>query len=177
MRQFQITKGSLLYSAENIFQNIVPEHLVACFVETKSLIGDYEKNPFHFQNCKIHEAFLTVDSEPIPNLPLKVDFSKNEYMKFFNTFHDNLGHLHTTGMSTGMSYENFKNQMFLSWDLSLSGDASLTNDYAIQKQGNVKLSLRFHEALSEAISLLIYAEIPWVLEIDSSRQIYHDMQT
>ena len=177
MRQFQITKNSLLYSAENIFQNNIPERMVVCFIETQALIGDYTKNPYHFQNCKLQEAFLTVDSEPIPNLPFKVDFDKHEYFKFLNNFHDNLGQLHTTSLTSGMTYLDFQHHMFLIWDLSLSGDASLTNDYAIQKQGNVKLTLRFHESLPEATTLLIYAEIPRVLEIDSARQVFHNMQT
>ena len=143
----------------------------------ESLIGDYNKNPFHFQNCKLNEAFLTVDSEPIPILPFKVDFEINEFSKFFNIFHDNLGQIHNTSFSTGLTYSDFKNQMFLSWDLSLSGEASLTNDYSIQRRGNVKLLFRFNDPLPEAMSLLIYAEAPHVLEIDSGRQIHHNMQT
>ena len=177
MRQFQITKNSLIYTTENIFQNVIPERVIVCFVQTESLIGDYNKNPFHFQNCKLNEAFLTVDSEPIPILPFKVDFEKNEFSKFFNIFHDNLGQIHNTSFSTGLTYSDFKNQMFLSWDLSLSSEASLTNDYSIQRRGNVKLLFRFNDPLPEAMSLLIYAEAPHVLEIDSGRQVHHNMQT
>jgi len=46
--------------------------------------------------------------------------------------------------------------------------------FYLQKQGSVRLMLKFHQALNENVSVIAYAAFENVLEIDRNRNVIYD---
>ena len=73
----------------------------------------------------------------------------------------------------GISYSDYANGFSL-WGFDLSPDLNDGSHFNVTKHGNLRLELRFKEALTVTINVIVYAEFDNVIEIDSSRNVLFD---
>ena len=62
----------------------------------------------------------------------------------------------------------------LSHETDLTADLGEDDHFSLVRQGNVRLALKFADALPETISVVAYAEFENVVEVDRDRNVIFD---
>ncbi|XP_035230578.1 uncharacterized protein F54H12.2-like [Stegodyphus dumicola] len=134
--------------------------------------GQYKSNPFVFHHYNVNFLSVYIDGHPIPGKPLELDFDSNNYIRAYHS------------LFSGFNRDRGSRGIYLSRDDFSAGHAlyafDLTPDLCndshlnLQQQGNLRVELKFSKALTETISVLIYAEFENVIEINKSRHVLCD---
>lgn len=168
-----ITQGVQSKSIPNLHIGQVPKRIVIGFVTNTAFNGSYTENPFNFQHFNLSYLALYVDSQQIPAQPLTPDFAKGAYAESYQTLFTGTGLL---GKDQGIdiSYEDYgKGYTLFAFDLSPDLSAN-EGHWNLQKQGVVKLELRYSQPLAQAINCIVYSEFSNLIEIDKNRQVIVD---
>lgn len=166
IKSFSVAKGSQTFMTDNIFHGRVPSQLIIGMVSNAAYSGDYSKNPFNFGHMDTNYLEVSVDGQPVPNRPLKPNFSENDYVSSYLSLLDN-EYSRKKGLIIRMSDYPEGYTLYL-FDLQsfLSGRIMAKSD-----TGHVRLSIRFATALADTINIIVYAKFPEILKIDQSRNV------
>ncbi|KAK3933085.1 hypothetical protein KUF71_017346 [Frankliniella fusca] len=162
---------------KNHLQNIL---LIDChsvlslgFVDNHAYNGDYARNPYNFQHFNLNYLQLHVDGQAVPSHPLTPDFSKDLYMECYNTLFSGTG-IHWKDEGNGISWSDYpKGNTLFVFDLSPDLSASEPH-WNLQRQGTMRLDLRFAAPLPQPINCVVYAEFQNLIEIDKDRNVIVD---
>lgn len=160
---------------DNIVLGQLPKRIIIGFVDNKAFNGDFQMNPFNFQNYKINYLSLYVDGAQIPSKPLQPDFTKNYlYVDAFQTLFSGTG-IHFLNDGNSIDRNNYRDGYCLfAFDLTPDLSANSNSHWNLIKHGSVRIEVRFEEALASTVNCIVYAEYDNVLEIDASRQVMVD---
>lgn len=164
VKSFAIARGQYSTCLEDIYHGEVPNQVVIGFVSSEAFMGNYTKNPLYFQTYNCNFIGFYVDGKSMPAEPLTPNYGAQNYLSAYMTlFGDN---------------SNFGN--YISRDEYLKGyclymfDICQNNcDKFVQnvRRGHTRLEVKFSEALPEAVTMIIFAKFPGMLEIDQTRNV------
>ncbi|GFY42397.1 uncharacterized protein F54H12.2 [Trichonephila inaurata madagascariensis] len=60
------------------------KHFVGC-VDKEAFYGAFSKSPYKFKHFNINFIGVYVDGPPVPQNPLELDFSKDQYIRTYQT--------------------------------------------------------------------------------------------
>ncbi|MES2874020.1 MAG: hypothetical protein V4708_09880, partial [Bacteroidota bacterium] len=160
--------GRLDIVRDQLFYGKVPKLIVMTMVDSEAIDGVYAKNPYNFKHCNIKYLDLRIDGESKPILPLTPDFKNKlclrEYMSLLEA-------MNIVGKDACLpiSYEEFLNgYTFFAWNT--------TSDYALRAQNpamrrNIRLDLKFSEATTASVNILLYCIFDSTVMIDGSGNV------
>jgi hypothetical protein len=74
VKMYNLARGLLKVSFENMFSGTRPDRLYVAFVLSQAVAGDFTKNPYNFQHFNITQIALYSDGTPVGNSPIKLNF-------------------------------------------------------------------------------------------------------
>ena len=164
IKTYSIAEGSFNVQIDNIFNGQVPSSVVVGLVAGDAYNGNYVKNPYNFQNFNVNWACFYVDDNPTPQKgfsPVYLSGFQGNYTTSYLTIFGN---------SRG---ENFGNDIYL--DDFAQGYAlykfNISNADQIKKKGSTRLELSFKTALTEVVTVIVYAKFPHLLRVNESRRV------
>lgn len=173
VKTYTIPSGLHDKSIPNLHMGQVPKRIVIGFVSNEAFNGSYKLNPFNFQHFNLNYLTLHVDSEQIPVQPLTPDFKNGNYVEAYNTLFAGTG-VHWKDEGNDISYADYGNGYTL-YVFDLTPDLSAHEaHWNLQKQGVVRLEVRFAEALPTAVNCIVYSEFNNLIEIDKNRNVVVD---
>ena len=155
-----IASGQFSFSADDMFQGLVPNRLIVGMVSSAAYMGDYKKSPFNFQTYDCNFIALYVDGQSLPAHPLQPNYSTGTYVDCYNT-------LTAYRKDIGIERREYVEGYCL-YVLNLDPYYSFNT----KRKGHCRLELKFTQALPESVTLIMYATFPEVLCIDQSRRVY-----
>ena len=170
IRAFNIAKHSYGDTLQDIWQGEVPSRLIVGMVKSEAYAGDYSMNPFHFQHFNVQTVGFYVNGEPTPRPPLKLDVADSDYIQGLMSLYRVSGKL-MENTDIGITRESYVEGYTL---LGFDVDPTSSPDFryiGIHKQGHTKLDIKFKSALTEPVTVILYAIFPEVLEIDQARNV------
>ena len=169
MKSFAIAKGQYSCCVEDIYQGEVPSRVVIGFVSSEAFMGSYVKNPFNFQTFALSFAGFYIDGKSMPAEPLMPNYKAGNYLSaYMTTFEENY-------------QKNFGH--YITRDDYIRGNCLYVFDicqnhcerFALNvKRGHTRLEVKFAEALPEAVTMVVMAKFPGMLEmleIDQTRTV------
>lgn len=176
LKSITISKDILSKSIDNLYMGQLPTRIIVGFVSNSALNGDLKKNPFNFQHFDMNFLCLYLDGRQVPSKPLQPNFDKktsSTYISSYQTLFSgtNIG-FNDDGNCISRSdypYGYFLHAFDLTPDLSAGG-----NLWSLNKQGTVRMEVKFKNALPETISCIVYAEFKNIIEIDQYRNVLID---
>jgi len=165
-----IPAGNSTFIEENLFNTRkLPNRIVVGLVKSKAFNGDFENNPFRFEDFDMSYLSLSVNGYPMPIKPLTIDFSNSKsllpyYLLFSGLQISNEDH------GLALNYDDFKNGSTL-FVFDLQGPCSEDAPATPQKDGSIKLEINFSKALKEALHCVVYSEEVCMLQLDKFRKI------
>lgn len=173
MRSFTIPKGSMNHNLTNIHSGQAPNLVCLGMVSTESYNGAVSKNPFNFKHFGINYVNLTLNGEPIHNRKaFTPDFEKDLFSRSYNSIFTGTG-IHHENESLSITPQLFKQGCTLFvWDLT--PDLCGSDHLHPRKQGTLNLELRWKEALSETINVIIYSSFQNHISINNTGEVTSD---
>ena len=172
-KSFTIPTGFLDASHEKVFSGQLPSRLVIGLVENQSFNGHKQKNPFNFQNFKLVEIGVYTDGQQqLAVKPLKLDFENNEYISAYHSLFSGCGKVNND--EGNFIDRNEYSSGYCLYAFDLSPDLKEDDHYNLIKEGSLRLILKFSEALTTTVSVIVYGEFENIIEVDRNRNIIHN---
>ena len=127
------------------------------------MYGVFKENPFHFKHNGLKSLIIMVGNETLVRLDF--DFANGQYVEANDTL------MHSTGQYKGghsmpVDYNDFGNgTMILVFDLTPRSECN-SEQFTVRKLENVRIILKYSNALTETNNLILYGEFDGILEID-----------
>ncbi|XP_056003497.1 uncharacterized protein F54H12.2-like [Ostrea edulis] len=173
VKMYNLAKGLLNVSLENMFSGTRPDRLYIAFVSSLAAAGDYSKNPYNFQHFNISQIALYSDGNPVGNTPIKLNFDaasgENVVAAYVNLFDNASKWLFDGGNAiTRKQYAEGGNVIFC-FDLEPTFEQG---EYlTLLKQGNVRIEAQFSAALPETVTAIVWGQYSALFEINQARDI------
>ena len=164
---------------DNIFTGNIPKTFVFGLVDAKGFSGDYEKNPYNFQNYKVTTVTLTVNGEELPFKQLTPNYEDNKenFIQAYNTLFSGTGKMnYNTGLD--ISRKDYpKGHTLYAFDLTPDMCGSSPYFNTVQR-GSLTVDITFAQAPgAAAIAMVCYGDFENVIQIDSERNVIYDMSS
>ena len=173
IKTLTITAGLRDKNIDNLFMNQMPQRVVIGFVDNRAFNGDFARNGFNFQHFQVNFLSLMVDGHSVTAHPLTPDYENGLYMEAYNTLFSGTG-IHWKDEGNHISYDEYVGGNTL-YCFDLSPDLSATEPHwNLQRQGTLRLEVKFAAPLATAINCIIYAEFQNLIEIDKNRNVIVD---
>lgn len=109
----------------------------------------------------------------MPAKPYQPNFDKTLYARSYLSLFTDLNRLHHSP-NINISFSDYKDGYTL-YAIDLTPDLAANESHvSVNRSGNIGIDIKFGTALSETVSLVVYAEYRNVIEIDKSRGVYTD---
>ena len=171
-KTFTIPRGNLDASQESLFSGQLPTRLVIGCVDNDAFNGIYTKNPFNFKHMNLTQLKVYLDGQQQSVKPLEINFASNQYINAYATLFMGTGKW-MRDEGNQISREDFAGGYAL-YAFDLTPDLSEGDHFNLLKQGNVRLDMKFSQALENTINVIAFAEFENILEIDRSRNVIFD---
>jgi hypothetical protein len=171
MHNYTISSGSQQHTIENMFLGRIPTRIIIGLVSHKAFSGAYDKCVFNFQHFNVNYLTLFKNGEQMFSRPYAPVYSASEFsyaMPYLQSFINTGNHLADDGYCISM--QDWQ-KGFCLYPFDLTPDLSAHEQHwCIQEQGNLRLEIGMKSALTEAVTVIVYAEFREVLEIDKTRE-------
>jgi hypothetical protein len=172
MHNYTIGTGAQQHTVENMFLGRIPNRIMLGLVAHSAFVGNFKRNPFNFQPYNVNSLSLFKNGEQVFSRPYTPRYGADNpayAMPYLQSFINTGNHLVDDGYCVSMS-EWQNGYCIYPFDLTpdLSGHAQ---HWCPQENGNLRLELGMSTALTEPVTVVVYAEFREVLEIDQAREI------
>ena len=166
VKAYGIAKGQFGTTIEDIYQGEVPSRLVVGLVASKGATGDYSSNPFEFKDFNTNFAGFYLEGKSMPMEPLTPNYKNSNYTSAYLTL---FGNQYMENSGNYIAREEYPNGYCL-YVFDVCQNQCEKHGNSI-KRGHTRFEIKFSEALSEPVTLIMYANFPGLIEIDESRNV------
>ncbi|GFU30336.1 uncharacterized protein F54H12.2 [Trichonephila clavipes] len=170
---YLIPKGSMYFIQDNIFSGQMPNKLFVGCVDNEAFHGAFSKSPYEFKHFNLNFIGVYVDGQPVPHNPLELDFSKDQYIRAYQTLFVGTDRM---GQDRGIfiSRKEYKDSNTL-FGFNLSPDLCSSGEHlSLLKHRNLRLELKFSKSLEQTVCAIVFSESENLIEINKSRNILYD---
>jgi hypothetical protein len=167
MKSYSLPIGTFQNTNEALISGLIPQRIILGVVATKNVQGDYEKNPFVFEDHGLQQIIVTCNSEQTTQHIINIDKNDNRMLDGFISLFDAMG---LTNCDSGLDLRvaEYKNgKTLFGFDLR-----DIYEGHAIPRHGNVSIYLKFKASLTESLSVIVYPEYPTNMYISSDKRVY-----
>jgi hypothetical protein len=167
-----ISSGATIQTFDNISSGVLPKRVVFALVDSDAANGNYVKNCFIFKHYNLSLVSLTVDNQDVPQSPLVLNFSENNFIR---AYYGMFGGLDKGGLDWGnnITKEDFLNGYSI-FVFDLSPDKCNDEHFNLIRKGNLRLKLTFKDATPHVINCYVYMEYDNMLEITKNINVIFD---
>ena len=174
IRQFVLSKGEQNRSLDNVVQGQLPRRLFVMLVKNAAENGDIQSNPFNFEHFKLNFLACYLNGDQYPCIPYQPDFEKGLCTREYFDLYRSLNQL-SAKPNLDVTLAEFKNG-FTIYGMNFAADSSdpVDGHFNPLRRGNLRIDLRFASALTEVITVLVFAQFESLISIDKDRNVYTD---
>lgn len=161
------------YSIAELFRGVAPRRIMICFVETSKYNGSYTTNPYNFDHCKVESLRLLKNGldSPYPETITNFQTTPHTFMQAYHRmmmslaadYNDHVVSVTPEEYSRGFFFYSF----FMAPDQEAGSDLLNTSSRPAQ----IKIEVRFSEALKESVQMIVYSEHDTAVQIDFARRV------
>jgi len=168
MRFFTFSGTSNTISEPNLFSGHLPTRVAIGLVDTDAMDGHWQKSPFNFKHFNVTDVDFKVNGKSVPNDPIKIDMTHNDYVLPYTMLYKNTGGLFNN--EALIDYEQYKHGHFLYvFDLTEDGDHDLDHFHQ-PKTGVISVDFRTSAPPNHSIAMIVMFEKEIILTCDNNRK-------
>ena len=175
VKSFSLTSGLGYSTIDNVFSGPLPKRMVVGFVSNSAFTGRNSVKPFVFNNNQITHLVSYVDGSQVPSIAYAPEFSEDLYMREFISLYRYMNQ--DEGIpQMKITYEEFKEKSCLfAFDYSPDGATGAeSGTLSLVKRGNIRLDVRFKNALAHPLFVIVFAQFDNLIQIDRYRNVSVD---
>ena len=170
VQSFPIVENHLHIHRDNLFTGQLPSKIIIGFVETSAFMKtDTAKNPFYFQPFNVNYLTIYKNDKMIPSKPFTPNFDNDDFIRSYFSIFD-VTNKYYESESLDINIHEYKDGYTL-WGFNLTSDSCGDNFFNEPETGNIKLEIKFKEALISSITVIVYADFHNKLLIENTREI------
>ena len=170
VKTFTVPQGNASVVQDNLFLSQTPNRLVIGLVASDAFNGSIITNPFHFATHDVSFLSLYLDGKQVPSKPLQPNFAEGQFIRSYYNSMVASG-LANRDAGSNISRDDFAGGFAL---YSLDLTPSLLDDnelFELVKSGALRLEIKFSRAQNASLTVVVWAEMDNMIEIDRSRQV------
>ncbi|GFY23501.1 uncharacterized protein TNCV_3941931 [Trichonephila clavipes] len=169
VKTFTVSSGLKSVIIPNGVNGVLPSRIILGLISNSAFNGDMKKNPFNFKHYNLNHISLSENGIQIPTTAYTPDYAKDLYARnYLSLFTDLAQH------KTNVSYDDYKENICL-YVFDLTQYKSASEPFGnVTRSGDISIHLKFDAELSETATLIAYMEMPLLIEIDKSRNVFID---
>ena len=152
---------------ENILSGLLPDRIVIGMVDSDAYNGSFKTNPYEFKDFGLSVINVNINGDASANLPINVNFDDKEYLMLYNKLFEGLG-IENEDAGIDLEREEYKKHPLMIFNLRDQKEG-----FSIPKYGNIRIDLKFKKALTQGVTVIIYAEYQSVLQIDKNKNVFY----
>jgi hypothetical protein len=167
MKSYSLPIGTFTHTNESLMTGLIPQRVILGIVATENYQGDYEKNPFSFENNGLQQIIITCNSEQTTQHVINVDKDEDRVLDGYTSLFDAMG---ITNCDAGLDLRvnEYKNGKTLyGFDLR-----DMNDGHAIPRHGNVSIYLKFKASTTASMTVIVYPEYPNNMYITNDKRVY-----
>ena len=176
LKTLTLSKGIREASFDNVHSGQLPRRIFIGLVSNQAFIGDYGLNPFRFKHYNLANLTVYIDGTQYPTKGFNPTFNKGLFQKEFLSLYESLDMIDCdpTFKINRKNYANGNTLYGINFAPDLSNGCGSVGHVNPLKYGSLRMTLRFNEETTEAITILIFCEFDKILEIDINRKAHID---
>jgi hypothetical protein len=172
-KTFTVPRDVRDVNQEKLFSGQLPSRLVIGLVDNEAFNGSLTRNPFNFEHFKMSELCVYMDGQQNHQIkPIRPDYPNKQFVEAYLSLFTGTNKINSDE-SNWIKLSEYPNGYCL-YAFDLSPDLCEGQHFNLVKQGTVRLSMKFQEALVRAITAIVYAEFENVIEVNRSRNVILD---
>ena len=175
VKSFSLTQGLGYSTIDNVFSGCLPKRMIVGFVSNSSFTGRNVANPYEFTHNELTHLVSYVDGFQVPSITYAPDFEEDLYMREFISLYRFMNQ--DEGLpQMKITYEDFKKSSCLFvFDYSPDGSTGAeSGTLSLVKRGNIRLDIRFKNALIQPLFVIAFAQFDNLIQIDKYRNVTLD---
>lgn len=169
---YTISSGTQSNVKENVFLGRLPKMVILGLVNNEDFNGKLDTNPFNFRHKNTIQVGLYKDGKPIPHEALTPNFANGLYTESYINLMDTLDLTHADA-DIGLTRNDFANGYTL-FAYNLSPDKVIAGHGQPLRDGNLRIEMKFSEALDKAINVMVMAIYDDEIQISRLRKVTVD---
>ena len=169
---YTIPTGNTTHNKESLFRGQMPKLILVGFVRNDAYNGSYTQNPFHFQNFAIDQLALYREGEPIPFRPFTPNFAQNKFQREYTSLMQAIN-IYNRNEDIDLSPSEFKDGYTI-FGFNLTPDLTVADHAQPIRDGNIRLEVRFSNALAQTVNVIVMGVFDARLEITKYRNVLMD---
>jgi len=139
---------------EKVISGQLPTRLVIGLVSNTVFNGSRHHNPFNFQHYNLSEIAVYLDGQQQHMLkPIQPNYEGNLYIPAYNSLFSGTSKLNRDE-GNGIPCDDYKEGYAL-YAFDLTADLGEDDHFNLVKHGNVRLALKFADALAETVTVIV----------------------
>ena len=161
-KAFAIPQNYRDITYEKLVSGQLPTRLVVGIVDNAAFNGRRDRNPFNFQHYNLSEIAIYLDGHQQHTLkPIQPDFTAGQFVRAYNSLFSGTGKLNSDE-GIGITRNDYSRGYAL-YAFDLTADLGEDDHFNVVKHGNLRLALKFSEALPHTMTVVAYAEFDTVI--------------
>jgi hypothetical protein len=180
VKRFTLPAGLYSTDINDPFTGRVPSELVIGIVSGAASHGNFMKDPFFFDHHNISRVQVTADGADLGQGPIEVKFDdegayKSSYLDAYRSLIGSSGNENEAPVGR-IEYLDAGHVLYrfvaAPERSNRAGNDSFSEITPLKRTGNVRVSLRFAKALTETMTVIMFATFPGGIKIDKNRAVY-----
>ena len=173
-KHFTVASGASSVDLDAVFTGQIPNKIVMGMIRNDAFTGTLNLNPFHFQHFKLTSAHLVVDGKQLPSQSMHCDFENDLFTDLYHQLFEVVGPYPHDWANSVTSHQFKGGSAFLAYDLSPDGSSDGVDHVSPRRNGTVKASFRFKEALPHTVTIIVLGQFDNTVVIDRNRAVIFD---
>jgi hypothetical protein len=169
-QMFTIPAGMTSHRINVLINQQKPKRIFIAFLNHLAKNGHYDYDPFKFQHFSTNSINLEIDGHPFSTKPIKMNFAQGKYIIPYFNLARATGKAFTD-QDHGISLDQYKNG-YTVFGFDLTPDHCEGGGVHLIRNCSIVLDVSFQQALTNTISVFMYAERDDLIEIDHNRSIH-----
>ena len=165
VKAFSVAKGQYDFTVEDLYQSNTPNKITVGLIASEAYSGSYTRNPFNFQHYNVNYVAFNIDGMSAPGRALQPNYKNNCYVSAYLTLFKGME-------KEGLFLERgeYPNGYCL-YVFNINEEDDDANLISHPKKGHNRFEIKFSNPLPEAVTVILIAEFPSVLQIDGARSV------
>lgn len=169
MKFFMHSNTNRHLSEPNLCNGLLPNKIVIALVDSSAFNGDFNLNPFNFQNFGATSIVLRKNGFPTPYQELSLNYEENRFLNGYMSMISGTGNMFSNE-TLGISPQEYKHgKCVYVFDLA---NSTTDNCLALQHEGRISLDIKVGSTSNNGITIIAYLQYDSVMHINNDNDVY-----
>lgn len=166
---FKHLPNTVIFDSSVVTGGPLPTRIYVLLLDEKAYLGSFNTNPLKLGTFHLESIQVDAGGRLLPPDPLTMSWRNKQYTRAYMSLFEALA---SVGSKPKITRDDFAGGYFVSsFDLTPTHESGSDETYTVPQTGSLRLKMKFAQAPTSALSVLVIGEYEKLLVIDKDRKI------